>query len=63
LGAPVGEPGARSSQAYRVTASGEAAFRRWIEAFAGGDPREEQLRSPLVLPVFFGEFLTSVKAA
>jgi DNA-binding PadR family transcriptional regulator len=57
--APVGEPGARSSQTYRVTASGEAAFRRWIEAFAGGDPREEQLRSPLVLAVFFGEFLTA----
>ena len=55
--ATVGDPGARARQAYRVTSSGEAAFRRWIEAFASGDPREEQLRSPLVLTVFFGEFV------
>jgi len=49
--------GARESRAYRVTAGGEAAFRAWLETFALGEPRDEQLRSPLVLTVFFGEFL------
>jgi len=52
-----GAPGARARQAYRVTDAGKAAFRGWLEEFASSEPRDEQLRSPLVLSVFFGEFL------
>jgi hypothetical protein len=47
----------QASQPYRVTAAGKAAFRDWLAGLASGEPREEQLRSPLLLTVFFGEFL------
>jgi len=57
LVAGVGKPGPRASRAYRVTPGGQAAFRAWLEAFTAGDPRDEILRSPLVLTVFFSEFL------
>ena len=52
-----GEPGPRSRVPYRITGSGQQAFSDWIEAFALGEPRDDLLRSPLLLTVFFGDFL------
>jgi len=54
---PVGKPGARGAQRYRVTAAGRRAFTTWIEEFVAAGPRDDQLRSPLLLAVFFGHFV------
>jgi DNA-binding PadR family transcriptional regulator len=48
---------ARERRPYRVTAAGRAAFADWLEDWVREGAREEQLRSPLVLTVFFGELL------
>jgi DNA-binding PadR family transcriptional regulator len=50
-------PGPRSAQPYRVTDAGQKQFAEWITAFVGAGPREDQLRSPLLLAVFFGSFV------
>jgi DNA-binding PadR family transcriptional regulator len=49
-----GAPGARSAQPYQVTEAGQKRFAEWITAFVSAGPREDQLRSPLLLAVFFG---------
>jgi DNA-binding PadR family transcriptional regulator len=51
------ERGPRDRRPYHITEAGRLAFRAWLAAWAGEDPRDEQLRSPLVLLVFFGDFL------
>jgi DNA-binding PadR family transcriptional regulator len=53
----VGERGPRARHPYRITDAGRLAFREWLEAWAAAGPRDDQLRSPLVLTVFFGGFL------
>ena len=52
-----GDPGPRGAQPYRVTETGQRAFRDWIERFVAAGPRDDQLRSPLLLAVFFGHFV------
>src|SRR5690349_5624921 len=52
-----GEGGPRERRPYRITDAGRRAFADWLAAWAADEPRDEQLRSPLVLTVFFGEFL------
>jgi DNA-binding PadR family transcriptional regulator len=47
----------RRQQPYRITAAGTAAFASWLAEFTAAGPRDEQLHSPLVLTVFFGEWL------
>lgn len=42
---------------FRITAKGKAAARAWFEEMALSEPRDDQLRSPLVLLVFFGHLL------
>jgi DNA-binding PadR family transcriptional regulator len=54
---PVGESGPRASRPVRITPAGRAAFSGWIASWADREPRDDQLRSPLLLTVFFGEFL------
>jgi DNA-binding PadR family transcriptional regulator len=52
-----GAPGPRGAQPYRVTPAGRKRFTEWIAAFVNAGPRPEQLRSPLLLTVFFGSFV------
>jgi len=51
------QPGPRRQQPFRVTPAGREAFARWLDEFIRTGPREEQLHSPLVLMVFFGDFI------
>jgi DNA-binding PadR family transcriptional regulator len=53
----VGETGPRASRPYRITEPGAAAFRQWLDAWVAAGPQEDQVRSPLVLTVFFGGYL------
>jgi DNA-binding PadR family transcriptional regulator len=53
----VGEQGPRARRPYRITEAGRKSFRVWIAAWASGEPREDQLHSPLLLTVFFGDYL------
>src|SRR5690242_6175263 len=53
----VGEPGPRGAQPYRITDAGRRAFTDWIAAFVQRGPQDDQLRSPLLLAVFFGHFV------
>jgi len=53
--------GPRESRAYRITPAGKEAFKAWLEDWVSQEPRDEQLHSPLVLTVFFGEFLQKEK--
>jgi DNA-binding PadR family transcriptional regulator len=52
-----GQGGARASRPYRITEAGRSAFQGWLAAWASDEPRDEQLRSPLLLTVFFGDSL------
>jgi DNA-binding PadR family transcriptional regulator len=52
-----GGRGSRRQRAYRITEPGRAAFADWISALARDQARADQLRSPLTLLVFFGEFV------
>jgi DNA-binding PadR family transcriptional regulator len=52
-----GKAGPRASRPYRITDAGRQDFLEWLGEFAGEEPRDDQLRSPLLLTVFFGEFL------
>jgi hypothetical protein len=45
----------RRQQPYRITPSGREAFGAWLVEFVRNGARDEQLHSPLVLSVFFGE--------
>ena len=54
---PREERGPRARHPYRITEAGRQAFRAWLAARANEDPQDEQLRSPLVLLVFFGDYL------
>ena len=49
--------GPRRQQPFRVTLSGREAFAHWLAEFIRTGPRDEQLHSPLVLMVFFGDFI------
>jgi len=42
---------------YTITAAGRDAARDWFVGRALGEPREEQIRSPIMLTVFFGHYL------
>jgi DNA-binding PadR family transcriptional regulator len=53
----VGPAGPRTRRPYRITLAGRAAFREWLAAWAAEEPRDEQLHSPLLLTVFFGDHL------
>jgi DNA-binding PadR family transcriptional regulator len=57
LVAAVGGGGPRASRPYRITDAGRAAFREWLTDWVAAGPQDDQLRSPLVLTVFFGGFL------
>jgi virulence activator alpha len=46
-----------------VTGAGRERFAEWIAAFISAGPREDQLRSPLLLAVFFGSFAPSERLA
>jgi DNA-binding PadR family transcriptional regulator len=52
-----GESGARERRPYRLTPAGRAAFAQWLADWVRAGAREEQLRSPLVLTIFFGELV------
>ena len=52
-----GKPGPRGARPYRPTAAGRKAFAAWINDFVAAGPRDDQLRSPLLLVVFFGHFV------
>jgi DNA-binding PadR family transcriptional regulator len=54
---PLGQPGPRARRPYRITDAGRGAFRNWLANWTAAGPRDDQLRSPLVLTVFFGDFL------
>jgi DNA-binding PadR family transcriptional regulator len=51
-------PRSRRRQPYRITPAGRAAFKEWLDDFVSAGLGQEQLRSPLVLSVFFGEFVS-----
>ena len=53
----VGEQGPRARRPYRITPAGKKVFREWLAAWATEEPREDQLHSPLLLTVFFGDYL------
>jgi DNA-binding PadR family transcriptional regulator len=42
---------------YAITPDGRDAARQWFNTFALGEPRDEQIRSPITLSVFFGHYL------
>ena len=42
---------------YAITSEGREAAREWFNTFALGEPRDEQIRSPITLSVFFGHYL------
>jgi len=48
-----GETGARDRRPYAITPAGRAAFGRWIAR----EPGPDLVRSPLLLTVFFAEYL------
>src|ERR1051325_10568499 len=41
---------------YALTDAGRAAARQWFVDRARGEPREDQIRSPITLTVFFGHY-------
>jgi DNA-binding PadR family transcriptional regulator len=49
--------GPRGQRRYAITAAGREAFTAWLGEQARAEARPDQLRSPLVLLVFFGEFV------
>jgi DNA-binding PadR family transcriptional regulator len=53
----IGQIGPRASRPYRITPDGRQAFLDWLVRWAGPEPRDDQLRSPLLLTVFFGDYL------
>jgi DNA-binding PadR family transcriptional regulator len=53
----VGEQGPRSRRPYRITEAGRRAFREWLAGWAAEEPRDDQLHSPLLLTIFFGDYL------
>jgi DNA/RNA-binding domain of Phe-tRNA-synthetase-like protein/DNA-binding PadR family transcriptional regulator len=57
--------GPRRQQPYRITPAGRQAFSRWLLNLTRHASRDEQLHSPLVLMVFFGELVppSELKAA
>lgn len=53
------DPGPRDRRAYRLTGSGRAAFRTWLEQ----QPGEEQIRYPLLLTLAFARHLPADRLA
>src|SRR5262249_35760361 len=53
----VGEVGERGAQPFSVTDAGRQAFQAWMADFIARGPQEDQLRSPILLAVFFGHFV------
>ena len=54
-----GPPGPRDRRALTVTAAGKRAFRAWLHE----EPGNEQLRSPLLVTLWFGEHLDDATLA
>ncbi|HET6866194.1 MAG TPA: helix-turn-helix transcriptional regulator [Solirubrobacteraceae bacterium] len=54
---PAGGSVARERRPYRATAAGRTAFADWLAGWVREGAREEQLRSPLILTIFFGELV------
>ena len=52
-----GETGPRGARPYRATAAGRKAFQSWLREFVAEGEQADQLRSPLLLTVFFGNFI------
>jgi len=48
---------------YAITAAGRDAARQWFNDFALAEPRDEQIRSPVGLSVFFGRYLSPAMLA
>jgi DNA-binding PadR family transcriptional regulator len=55
--AEAGEIGPRGARPYRATPAGRRAFQSWMRDFVGDGAQDDQLRSPLLLTVFFGHFI------
>ena len=53
---PAGALGPRGAQPFRATRAGREAFTAWVDELVAAGPRDDQLRSPLLLAVFFGHF-------
>jgi len=49
--------GPRDSRPFRITSEGKQALDAWLLDWVSEEPHDELLHSPLVLTVFFGEFL------
>jgi len=47
------EPGAREKKIYRITRAGRTAFAQWIAT----PPEQEQIRNPLLIRLWFAEYL------
>src|SRR5689334_21122239 len=43
---------------YAITAEGRGAAQQWFHDFATAEPRDESVRSPVTLSVFFGHYLS-----
>lgn len=52
-----GQVGPRARRPYRITPAGRRAFRDWLARWTAQGPRDDQLHSPLLLTVFFGDYL------
>jgi DNA-binding PadR family transcriptional regulator len=63
LVAPDGPPGARGAQRYMITAAGRKEFATWLAGFVRTGARPDQLRSPMLLAVFFGSFVEADQLA
>lgn len=55
--ADAGLAGADGAGRYAISESGRLAVREWFHEFALAEPRDEQVRSPIALTVFFGDYL------
>ena len=49
-----GKPGPRDRRPFHLTAKGRKAFAQWIQ----GEPGPEQLRFPLLVSLWFGEYIS-----
>jgi len=58
---PAGAPGPRGAQPFRATRAGREAFTTWVGELVAAGPRDDQLRSPLLLAVFFGQFADATR--
>jgi DNA-binding PadR family transcriptional regulator len=52
-----GQEGPRAGRPYRITEAGREAFHAWLLDWAAEEPRDDQIRSPLLLTIFFGDYV------